>query len=75
MSRFDFILKHIPGTKIKKIDRLSKSLDWKVGTENNNDNKILIKDQWICSLAEVVIEEPKVDIVEKIKKLGEKTRK
>ena len=45
MSRFDFILKHIPGTKIKKIDRLSKRLDWKVGTENNNDNKILIKDQ------------------------------
>jgi len=27
----------------------------------------LIKEQWICSLAEAVIKEPKVDIIEKMK--------
>ena len=27
LSKFDFILKHVPGTKIEKIDRLSKRLD------------------------------------------------
>ena len=31
LSRFDFILKHIPGTKMGKMNRLSKILDWKVG--------------------------------------------
>jgi len=29
---------------MRKVDRLSKRLDWKVGTENDNSNQILIKD-------------------------------
>jgi len=44
-------------------------------TENDNNNQTLIKEQWICSLAEVVIEEPKIEIVEKIKKLGVRMKK
>ena len=51
-----------------KTDRLSKRLDWKVGVEKDNDNQVFIKDYWLCSLHEVVIEGPKVDIIEKIKK-------
>ena len=50
-----------------KADGLSRQSDWKIGVEKNNDNQILIKDNWICSI-QVVIEGPKVDIVEKIKK-------
>jgi len=42
-----------------KMNRLSKRLDWKVGTENENDNQILIKKQCICSLVKVIIEGPK----------------
>jgi len=53
---FDFTLKHVPGTKMGKLDRLSRRLDWKVGVENDNNNQTLIKEQWICNLAEVVIE-------------------
>jgi len=45
LSRFDFTLKHIPGTKMEKADRLSRRLDWKEGTENDNNSQILIKDQ------------------------------
>jgi len=51
-----------------KADELSRRLDWKVGVEKNNNNQIFIKDNWIRSLEEVVIEGPEVDIVEKIKK-------
>ena len=51
-----------------KVDGLSRQSDWKIGVEKNNDNQILIKDNWICSIQEVVIEGFKVDIVEKIKK-------
>ena len=35
---------------------------------------MFIKDNWIRSLREVVIEEPKVDIVEKIKKARSKDK-
>jgi len=72
LSRFDFILKHVPETKIEKADGLSRRLDWKVGVENNNNNQILIKNNWICSLQEVIIEKPEVDILEKIKKVRSK---
>jgi len=55
-----------------KADGLSRRLDWKVGVENNNNNQILIKDNWIHSLQEVVIKGPEVDILEKIKKVRSK---
>jgi len=70
--RFDFTLKHVPGTKVGKADGLSRQLDWKVGVEKDNDNQVFIKDNWIRSLEEVVIEGPEVDIVEKIKKARSK---
>ena len=68
MLRFDFTLKHVPETKIGKVDGLSKRPDWKVGVENDNDNQIFIKDCWLCNLYKVVIDGPEVGIVEKIKK-------
>ena len=60
LSRFDFTLKHILETKIGKMDRLSKRLDWKVGVAKDNENQKLIKEEWICSLAKVVIEGLKI---------------
>ena len=72
LSRFDFILKHVPGTKMEKADGLSRRLDWKVGVEKDNENQVFIKDNWICSMQEVVVEGPEVDIVEKIKKARSK---
>ena len=51
-----------------KADGLSRRLDWKVGVENDNDNQIIIKDNWFCRLEEVIIKGPEVDILEKIKK-------
>ena len=55
-----------------KADKLSRRPDWKVGVENDNNNQILIKDNWIHSLEEVVIEGLEIDIVEKIKKVRSK---
>ena len=71
LLRFDFILEHVLGTKIEKANGLSRRPDWKVEVENDNNNQTLVKEQWIHSLGEVVIEESKVDIVEKIKKSQE----
>jgi len=65
LSIFDFILKHVPGIKIKKVDRLNRRPDWKVRVKKDNENQTLIKKQWIYSITEVVIERPEVDILEK----------
>ena len=42
-SRLNFILKYVPGTKMGKVDRLSRRLDWKVEVENDNNNQVKIK--------------------------------
>ena len=74
LSRFDFTLKHVLGTKIEKADRLSKWLDWRVDVEKDNKNQVFIKNNYICSLQEVVIERPEVDILKKIKKARSKDK-
>jgi len=43
-------------------------LDWKVGVDRDNKNQILIKDNWVRSLQEVVVEGLEVELLEKIKK-------
>ena len=55
-----------------KVDRLSRRSDWKVGVEKDNENQVFIEDNWICSLQEVVIEGPEVELLEKIKKAKSK---
>jgi len=72
LSRFDFILKHVAGSKIGKADGLSRRADWKVGTDKDNVNQIFIKDQWIRSIYEVVVEGLEAELVEKIKKARSK---
>ena len=74
LSWFDFTLKHVAGSKIEKADRLSRRADWKVGVDKDNENQVLIKDNWICSMYEVVVEGPEVEMLEKIKKQGVRTK-
>ena len=74
LLRFDFTLKNVPGTKMEMTDGLSRRPDWKIGIENDNNNHTLIKDCWLHSMHEVVIEGPEVDILEKIKKARSKDK-
>ena len=50
-------------------DSLSRRLDWKVGIEKNNENKMLVKPKWLevrkTEKVEVIIE--KVDLLEKVR--------
>ena len=55
-----------------KADGLSRRVDWKVGVDKDNDNQVFIKDNWIRSIYEVVIERPEVDLLEKIKRARSK---
>ena len=74
MSRFNFILKHVPGVRIGKVDGLSKRSDWKVSIDRDNENQVIIKDHWIRNLQEVVIEGLEVELLEKIKKARSKNK-
>jgi len=55
-----------------KADGLSRRVDWKVGIERDNENQVFIKDNWIRSMQEVVVEGPEVELLEKIKKVRSK---
>jgi len=68
LSWFDFTLKHVAGSKMGKANRLSRRVDWKVEIDKDNDNQVFIKDDWIHSMYEVVVEGPEVELLKKIKK-------
>ena len=55
-----------------KTDGLSRRVDWKLGVDKDNENQVFIKDNWIHSMYKVVVEEPEVDLLEKIKKARSK---
>ena len=55
-----------------KADKLSRRSDWKVGEDRDNENQIFIKNNWIRSMQEVVVEGPEVELLEKIKKAKSK---
>ena len=43
LSRFDFILKYVPGRRIGKVDGLSRRPDWRKGVERDNEDRMLVK--------------------------------
>jgi len=63
------VLKHVPGTKIGKADSLSRRPDWEVGVERDNEDKMLVKKEWLenkrTKKIEVIVEG--VDLLEKIR--------
>ena len=63
------MLKHVPGTKIGKADSLSRRPDWEVGVERDNEDKMLVKKEWLenrrTKKVEVIVEG--VDLLEKIR--------
>jgi len=69
LLRFNFILKHVLGSKMGKADSLSKRLDQEVGIEKDNEDEKLVKPEWLevkkIEKVEVIVE--RVDLLEKVK--------
>ena len=63
------MLKNIPGSRIGKANSLSRRLDWKVGVERDNENKTLVKSEWLVARktekVEIIVE--RVDLLEKVR--------
>ena len=70
LSRFDFVLKHVPETKMGKADSLSRRLDWEIGVERDNKDKTLVKKEWLenrrTEKVEIIVDG--VDLLEEIKR-------
>jgi len=70
LSRFDFMLKHVPESSIGRADSLSKHPDWQVEIERDNEDRVLVKKEWLevkaTQVTEVVIKG--VDLLKKIRK-------
>ena len=47
LSRFNFTLKHVLGSKMGKADSLSRRPDWEVGVEKDNEDQRLVKPEWL----------------------------
>ena len=77
LSRFDFVLKHISGSKMEKADELSRRLNWEVGIENDNKEQMLVNKEQLetkrIRVVEVIIKG--VDLLDKVKKCEAKDDK
>jgi len=73
LSKFDFALKYIAGKSIERADILSRRVDWAEGVERDNENQVMLKEEWLEVRAiEQLVEGPGKEIVKKIKKARDK---
>ena len=75
LSRFDFALKHVAGKSMERADSLSRRVDWAEGVEKDNENQIVLKEEWLEVRAmEQLIEGPEKEIVKRIKEARDKDK-
>ena len=69
LLRFNFMLKHVPGSKMGKADSLSRRLDWQVGVEKDNEDQKLVKPEWLevrkTETVEIIVDG--VDLLEEVR--------
>jgi len=69
LLRFNFTLKHVPESKMGKADSLSRRPDWEIGVDRDNEDKVLVKPEWLevrkTKKVKIVIEG--VDLLEKVR--------
>jgi len=76
LSRFDFALKHVVSKSIERADSLSRRVDWAKEVERNNENQIMLKEEWLeIRVMEQLVEGPEKKIVKKIKGARDKDEK
>ena len=62
---FNFTLKDVSGKSMGKANRLSQRVDWQKGVEKNNEDRMLIKPEWVRGV-EILVEDE--NLRESIKK-------
>ena len=77
LSRFDFMLKHVLESSMERADSLSRCPDQQIGVKRNNEDRMLVKKEWLevraIQVIEIIIKE--INLLEKIKKSKVKDNK
>jgi len=64
------MLKHVLGSKMGKANSLSRRLDWEIGVEKDNEDKILVKPEWLevrrIEAVEIIVD--RIDLLEEVRK-------
>ena len=64
------MLKHVLGSKLGKANSLSRRLDWEIGVEKDNEDKILVKPEWLevrrIEAVEIIVD--RIDLLEEVRK-------
>jgi len=64
------MLKHVLGSKMGKVDSLSRRPDWEVGVEKDNEDQKLVKLEWLevrkIETVEIIVD--RVDLLEEVRK-------
>ena len=47
LSRFDFALKHVASKSMERADSLSRRVDWVEEVERDNENQVILKEEWL----------------------------
>ena len=70
LSRFNFMLKHVPGSKMGKADSLSRRPDWEVRVDKDNEDEMLVKLEWLevrkTEAVEIIVDG--IDLLEEVRK-------
>jgi len=73
LSRFDFTLKHVAGKSMRRADSLSRRVDWTEGVEKDNENQVMLKEEWLEVRAmKQLVEGLEEEIIKKIKEARNK---
>ena len=71
------MLKYVLGSKMRKVNSLSRRPDQKIGVEKDNKNKTLIKPKWLevrkVKKIEIIVE--RVDLLAKVRQFKVKDNK
>ena len=71
LSRFNFTLKHVPGSKMGKADSLSRRPDQEVEVKKDNKDEMLVKLEWLevrkMEIVEIIVD--RVDLLKEVRKL------
>jgi len=64
------MLKHVLGSKIGKVDSLSRRPDWEIRMEKDNEDEMLVKPEWLetrrTETVEIIVDG--VDLLEEVRK-------
>jgi len=64
------MLKHVLGSKMGKVDSLSRRPDWEIGVEKDNEDEMLVKPEWLevrkAEVVEIIVD--RVDLLEEVRK-------